>query len=169
MPSTSRVLPAHILLVEDDPGDELMAREAFEDDALDSRLYVAHDGEEALDFLYQRGEHTGAPRPDFILLDLNLPRVDGRQVLRQIKNDAAVASIPVVVLTTSSAVEDLVACYDTHANAYITKPASYDEFVGVVRRINLFWLDTVRLPSDTAQESPHAGTAFSSDGTADLG
>ncbi|GAA3285700.1 response regulator [Dactylosporangium vinaceum] len=151
MPILHRAAPAHILLVEDDPGDELMAREAFEDDALDSELHVARDGEQALDFLYRRGDFADAPRPDFILLDLNLPRVDGRQVLRQIKNDATVASIPVVVLTTSAAVEDLLACYDTHANAYITKPQGYEEFIGVVRRINEFWLDTVRLPNEEAE------------------
>ncbi|MFB9408863.1 response regulator [Dactylosporangium matsuzakiense] len=151
MPILHRAAPAHILLVEDDPGDELMAREAFEDDALDSELHVARDGEQALDFLYRRGDFAAAPRPDFILLDLNLPRVDGRQVLRQIKNDATVASIPVVVLTTSAAVEDLLACYDTHANAYITKPQGYEEFIGVVRRINEFWLDTVRLPNEEAE------------------
>ncbi|MEV0569273.1 response regulator [Dactylosporangium sp. NPDC050588] len=106
MALTDRALTATILLVEDDAGDELMAREAFADDALDSHLHVARDGEQALDFLYRRGEHVDAPRPDFILLDLNLPRVDGREVLRQIKSDAAVASIPVVVLTTSGALED---------------------------------------------------------------
>ncbi|WP_433087671.1 response regulator [Dactylosporangium sp. CA-052675] len=145
MPNADRA--ATILLVEDDPGDELMAREAFEDDALSSDLHVARDGQEALDFLYRRGRHASAPRPDFILLDLNLPRVDGRQVLRQVKSDAAVASIPVVVLTTSSAVEDVVACYGAHSNAYITKPSGYDEFVDVVRQINQFWMDTARLPS----------------------
>jgi CheY-like chemotaxis protein len=141
-----RTVTARILLVEDDPGDELMAREAFEDDELASELHVARDGEEALDFLYRRGQHTDAPRPDFILLDLNLPRVDGRQVLRQVKSDADVSSIPVVVLTTSSAAEDISACYGAHSNAYITKPAGYDDFVDVVRQINQFWLDTVRLP-----------------------
>ncbi|MEU0556750.1 response regulator [Dactylosporangium sp. NPDC006015] len=143
---TGQALTAQILLVEDDPGDELMAREAFGDDAQDSQLHVARDGEQALDFLYRRGDYTDAPRPDFILLDLNLPRVDGREVLRTIKADATVASIPVVVLTTSSAIEDVVACYDTHGNAYVTKPADYQEFVAIVRQINQFWLDTVRLP-----------------------
>ncbi|MFI5914069.1 response regulator [Dactylosporangium sp. NPDC051541] len=148
MPTPDRA--ATILLVEDDPGDELMAREAFEDDAQSSELHVARDGQEALDFLYRRGRHADAPRPDFILLDLNLPRVDGRQVLRQVKADATVASIPVVVLTTSSAVEDVAACYGAHTNAYITKPQGYEEFVDVVRQINQFWLDTVRLPGAAA-------------------
>nr|BFE62547.1 response regulator [Dactylosporangium thailandense] len=147
MSMTDRTPTANILLVEDDAGDELMAREPFEDDALDSHLHVARNGEQALNFVYRRGEYTDAPRPDFILLGLNLPRVDGREVLRQIKGDAAVASIPVVVLTTSGAVEDLIAGY---SNAYIAKPAGYDEFVGVVRQINRFWLDTVRLPSKAA-------------------
>ncbi|MEV0566839.1 response regulator [Dactylosporangium sp. NPDC050588] len=150
MALTGRALTATILLVEDDAGDELMAREAFADDAPDSHLHVARDGEQALDFLYRRGEHVDAPRPDFIVLDLNLPCVDDREVLRQIKSDAAVASIPVVVLTTSGALEDLIACYDSHSNAYITKPAGYEEFVGVVRQINQFWLDTVPLPSGAA-------------------
>ncbi|GAA2362410.1 response regulator [Dactylosporangium salmoneum] len=148
--STGHALTAQILLVEDDLGDELMAREAFGDDVQASRLHVARDGEQALDFLYQRGDYTDAPRPDFILLDLNLPRVDGRQVLRTIKDDPSVASIPVVVLTTSSADEDVVACYNTHTNAYVTKPADYQEFVDIVRQINQFWLDTVRLPSSAA-------------------
>src|SRR5947209_6203712 len=140
-------IAAEILLVEDDPGDEMMAQEAFADDQLVSRLHVARDGEEALDFLYRRGSHADAPRPDFVLLDLNLPRVDGRQVLRTIKGDPSLASIPVVVLTTSSAVEDIAACYGAHTNAYITKPAGYEDFVDVVRQVNQFWMDTVRLPN----------------------
>jgi CheY-like chemotaxis protein len=139
-------IAAQILLVEDDPGDEMMAQEAFADDQLVSRLHVARDGEEALDFLYRRGSHADAPRPDFVLLDLNLPRVDGREVLRTIKADPSIASIPVVILTTSSAVEDIVACYGAHTNAYITKPAGYHDFVDVVRQVNQFWMDTVRLP-----------------------
>jgi len=139
-------IAAQILLVEDDPGDEMMAQEAFADDQLVSRLHVARDGEEALDFLYRRGSHADAPRPDFVLLDLNLPRVDGREVLRTIKADPSIASIPVVILTTSSAVEDIVACYSAHTNAYITKPAGYHDFVDVVRQVNQFWMDTVRLP-----------------------
>jgi CheY-like chemotaxis protein len=136
-----------ILLVEDDPGDELMAREAFADDALHCVLHTAGDGEQALDFVYRRGGFADAPRPDFILLDLNLPRVDGREVLRTVKADPATASIPVIVLTTSAAVEDLMACYGHHSNAYITKPTQYDDFVRVVRQINEFWLRTVRLPT----------------------
>ncbi|MGI5242273.1 response regulator [Dactylosporangium sp. CA-139066] len=140
---------AQILLVEDDLGDELMAREAFGDDAQDSRIHVARDGEQALDFLYQRGTYVQEPRPDFILLDLNLARVDGRQVLRIIKADPAVASIPVVILTTSAAIEDVTACYDAHSNAYVTKPAGYQEFVDVVRQINQFWFD--RAPAGTSR------------------
>jgi two-component system response regulator len=135
-----------ILLVEDDPGDELMVREAFADDALHCVLHTAGDGEQALDFVYRRGGFADAPRPDFILLDLNLPRVDGREVLRTVKADPATAAIPVIVLTTSSAVEDLMACYGQHSNAYITKPTQYDDFVYIVRRINEFWLRTVQLP-----------------------
>jgi CheY-like chemotaxis protein len=142
----SNIPAAKILLVEDDPGDELMAREAFHEDVQPSTLYVAADGEQALDFLYRRGQHAEAPRPDFILLDLNLPRVDGREVLRTIKADAKLTSIPVVVLTTSSANEDIVACYGAHANAYITKPTGYQDFVDVVRQVNRFWLDIAVLP-----------------------
>ncbi|MEV6923734.1 response regulator [Dactylosporangium sp. NPDC051485] len=138
---------AQILLVEDDPGDELMAREAFEDDAVQTVLHVARDGEQALDFIYRRGAHTTAPRPDFIVLDLNMPRVDGRQVLRQLKTDPSTATIPIVVLTTSGAEEDVTACYNAHTNAYITKPSDYNDFTAVIRRINQFWLDTVRLPA----------------------
>lgn len=137
---------AQILLVEDDLGDELMAREAFGDDPMATQLHVARDGEQALDFLYQRGEFAGAPRPDFILLDLNLPRIDGREVLRKVKTDPAVAAIPVVVLTTSGASEDIADCYGSYTNAYITKPSGYEEFIHVVRQINQFWMDTARLP-----------------------
>jgi two-component system response regulator len=138
---------AQILLVEDDPGDELMAREAFAEEASHCVLHTAGDGEQALDFVYRRGSHADAPRPDFILLDLNLPRVDGREVLRTVKADPSVASIPVIVLTTSAAVEDLIACYGDHSNAYITKPTQFDDFVHVVRQINEFWLRIARLPN----------------------
>ncbi|GAA3484677.1 response regulator [Streptomyces yanii] len=140
------VQPIEVLLVEDDPGDELMTREAFEDNKIRNTLHVARDGQEALDFLYRRGDHGDAPRPDLILLDLNLPRYDGRQVLEKIKNDPELALIPVVVLTTSSAEEDILRSYKLHANAYVTKPVDLDQFIAAVRQIDEFFVTVVRLP-----------------------
>ncbi|OBH26227.1 two-component system response regulator [Mycobacterium sp. E342] len=136
-----------ILLVEDDPGDELITREAFEHNKLNNRLHVAHDGEEGLDYLYRRGKFSDAPRPDLILLDLNLPKYDGRQLLEQIKSDPDLARIPVVVLTTSSAEEDILRSYKLHANAYVTKPVDLDQFMKAVRQIDEFFVQVVRLPS----------------------
>ncbi|GHF02025.1 response regulator [Streptomyces griseoluteus] len=138
--------PIDVLLVEDDPGDELMTREAFEDNKIGNTLHVVRDGEEALDFLYRRGDHTGAPRPDLILLDLNLPKYDGRQVLERIKSDQDLADIPVVVLTTSAAEEDILRSYRLHANAYVTKPVDLDQFIAAVRQIDDFFVQVVRLP-----------------------
>ncbi|MBT2898788.1 MULTISPECIES: response regulator [unclassified Streptomyces] len=140
------VQPIEVLLVEDDPGDELMTREAFEDNKIRNTLHVVRDGQEALDFLYQRGEYTEAPRPDLVLLDLNLPKYDGRQVLEQIKGDPELALIPVVVLTTSSAEEDILRSYKLHANAYVTKPVDLDQFIAAVRQIDEFFVTVVRLP-----------------------
>nr|WP_202418618.1 MULTISPECIES: response regulator [unclassified Streptomyces] len=133
-------------MVEDDPGDELMTREAFEDNKIRNTLHVVRDGQEALDFLYRRGEYTDAPRPDLVLLDLNLPKYDGRQVLEQIKGDPELALIPVVVLTTSSAEEDILRSYKLHANAYVTKPVDLDQFIAAVRQIDEFFVTVVRLP-----------------------
>jgi CheY-like chemotaxis protein len=138
--------PIEVLLVEDDPGDELMTREAFEDNKIGNRLHVARDGEEALDFLYRRGEHTGAPRMDLILLDLNLPKYDGRQILERVKSDPGLAHIPVVVLTTSSSEEDILRSYKLHANAYVTKPVDVNQFIAAVRQIDDFFVSVVRLP-----------------------
>ncbi|MCX4817628.1 MULTISPECIES: response regulator [unclassified Streptomyces] len=138
--------PIDVLLVEDDPGDELMTREAFEDNKIGNTLHVVRDGEEALDFLYKRGDHVGAPQPDLILLDLNLPKYDGRQVLEKIKSDPELAHIPVVVLTTSSAEEDILRSYKLHANAYVTKPVDLDQFIAAVRQIDDFFVQVVRLP-----------------------
>ena len=135
-----------VLLVEDDPGDELITREAFEHNKIRNTLHVAHDGEEGLDFLYQRGAHEDAPRPDLILLDLNLPKYDGRQLLEQIKSDPDLCHIPVVVLTTSSAEEDILRSYKLHANAYVTKPVDLDQFMNAVRQIDEFFVQVVRLP-----------------------
>ncbi|WP_069169994.1 response regulator [Streptomyces griseus] len=140
------VKPIEVLLVEDDPGDELMTREAFEDNKIRNTLHVVRDGQEALDFLYRRGEHADAPRPDLVLLDLNLPRYDGRQVLERIKTDPELALIPVVVLTTSSAEEDILRSYKLHANAYVTKPVDLEQFIGAVRQIDDFFVSVVRLP-----------------------
>ncbi|MEU3737622.1 MULTISPECIES: response regulator [unclassified Streptomyces] len=138
--------PINVLLVEDDPGDELMTREAFEDNKIRNTLHVVRDGEEALDFLYQRGEYTAAPRPDLILLDLNLPKYDGRQVLEKVKSDPDLQDIPVVVLTTSAAEEDILRSYKLHANAYVTKPVDLDQFIAAVRQIDDFFVQVVRLP-----------------------
>ncbi|MBQ0884756.1 response regulator [Streptomyces sp. RM72] len=138
--------PIDVLLVEDDPGDELMTREAFEDNKIGNTLHVVRDGEEALDFLYRRGLHADAPRPDLILLDLNLPKYDGRQVLEKIKNEEELAHIPVVVLTTSAAEEDILRSYKLHANAYVTKPVDLDQFIAAVRQIDDFFVQVVRLP-----------------------
>ncbi|BBY38776.1 two-component system response regulator [Mycobacterium mantenii] len=139
-----------ILLVEDDPGDELITREAFEHNKLKNRLHVAHDGEEGLNYLYRRGEFADAPRPDLILLDLNLPKYDGRQLLEKIKSDPDLARIPVVVLTTSSAEEDILKSYKLHANAYVTKPVDLDQFMKAVRQIDEFFVQVVRLPGNGA-------------------
>jgi len=135
-----------ILLVEDDPGDELITREAFEHNKFSNRLNVAHDGEEGLNYLYRRCGYEGAVRPDLILLDLNLPKYDGRQLLEKIKSDPDLSRIPVVVLTTSSAEEDILRSYELHANAYVTKPVDLDQFISAVRQIDEFFLQVVRLP-----------------------
>ncbi|MEV8564874.1 response regulator [Streptomyces sp. NPDC051322] len=135
-----------ILLVEDDPGDELMTREAFADNKIQNTLHVVRDGEEALDFFYRRGAHSEAPRPDLVLLDLNLPKYDGRQVLERIKSDPGLCDIPVVVLTTSAAEEDILRSYQLHANAYVTKPVDLEQFLSAVRQIDHFFLSVVRLP-----------------------
>ncbi|WP_158370771.1 response regulator [Cellulosimicrobium cellulans] len=135
-----------VLLVEDDPGDVLMTREAFDDNKVANRLQVVSDGVSALAFLRKEGEHADAPTPDLVLLDLNLPRMDGREVLEAMKGDDALRSIPVVVLTTSEAEEDVVRSYSLHANAYVTKPVDFDRFIEVVRQIDEFFVEVVRLP-----------------------
>ncbi|MEU9399616.1 response regulator [Streptomyces sp. NPDC048242] len=144
--TTPAATPIDVLLVEDDPGDELMTREAFEDNKIGNTLHVVRDGEEALHFLYRQGEHAEAPRPDLILLDLNLPKYDGRQVLERIKSDPELSHIPVVVLTTSAAEEDILRSYKLHANAYVTKPVDLDQFIAAVRQIDDFFVQVVRLP-----------------------
>jgi CheY-like chemotaxis protein len=135
-----------VLLVEDDPGDVLMTREAFQDYKVHNQLHVVNDGEQAMAFLRQEGEYAGRPRPDLVLLDLNLPRMDGRQVLHAIKSDPELSSIPVVVLTTSEAEDDVLRSYSLHANAYVTKPVDFERFIDVVRQIDDFFVTVVRLP-----------------------
>ena len=138
--------PIEVLLVEDDAGDELMTREAFADHKISNRLHVVRDGQEALDFLFRIGPHTGAPRVDLILLDLNLPKYDGRQVLERIRSDPDLTHVPVVILTTSASEEDILRSYKLHANAYVTKPVDVNEFIAAVRQIDEFFLSVVRLP-----------------------
>ena len=137
----------NILLVEDNPADVRLTEEALKEaaNAL-TRLHVASDGAEALDFLHRRGAFTGAPRPDLVLLDLNLPRVDGRQVLEHVKNDPDLRRIPVVVLTTSPSEDDILHAYDQHVNSYIRKPVDLDEFLSVLKAIDDYWLGSVSLP-----------------------
>jgi CheY-like chemotaxis protein len=140
------VSPIEVLLVEDDPGDVLMTREAFAEHKVGNRLSVVSDGDEALAYLRRQGRYAQAPRPDLVLLDLNLPRRDGRQVLAEIKNDEDLRRIPVVVLTTSQADEDVLRSYSLHANAYVTKPVDFDQFIAVVREIDQFFVSVVKLP-----------------------
>ncbi|MBX9244705.1 response regulator [Actinotalea ferrariae] len=136
-----------VLLVEDDPGDVLMTREAFAENKVANRLAVVSDGVSALEFLRKEGEHADAPTPDLVLLDLNLPRMDGREVLAAMKSDEQLRRIPVVVLTTSEAEEDVLRSYSLHANAYVTKPVDFERFIDVVRQIDDFFVSVVRLPS----------------------
>jgi CheY-like chemotaxis protein len=143
---TQATVPIDILLVEDDPGDVLMTREAFEHHKIRNALHVVSDGVEALEFLRREGRFADVPRPGLILLDLNLPRKDGRELLAEVKQDPRLRTIPVVVLTTSEAEEDIVRSYDLHANAYVTKPVDFDKFVEVVRKIDDFWVTVVQLP-----------------------
>ena len=138
--------PAHVLLVEDDSGDALMVREALEEQ-MRTHLDVVTDGEEALAYLRRTAPHTDAPRPDLILLDLNLPRRDGREVLAELKADPDLQTIPVVVLTTSTADEDVLRSYTLHANAYVTKPIDFDDFSAAVREIDEFFLGLVERPA----------------------
>ncbi|WP_432986194.1 response regulator [Dactylosporangium sp. CA-233914] len=139
-------LPIEVLLVEDDPGDVLMTQEAFEEHKVRNKLNVVQDGEEALAYLRREGRFADATRPDLVLLDLNLPRVDGREVLQVIKEDQDLRRIPVVVLTTSQADEDILRSYSLHANAYVTKPVDFDSFIAVVRQIDEFFVSVVKLP-----------------------
>ena len=138
--------PIEILLVEDDPGDTLITTEALQTSRVTNNLNCVVNGEEALAYLRRAGEYADATRPDLVLLDLNLPRRDGREVLAEVKGDADLRRIPVVVLTTSQAEEDVLRSYDLHANAYVTKPVDFENFVDVVRSIDEFYFTVVRLP-----------------------
>jgi two-component system, chemotaxis family, response regulator Rcp1 len=140
------IKPIEILLVEDNIGDIRLTEEALKESNLIVNLTVARDGMEAMDFLRGQGSHVNAPNPDLILLDLNLPRKDGREVLQEIKNDADLKRIPVVVLTTSEAESDIVATYGFHANCYITKPVDMDQFIKIVKMLEEFWFTIVKLP-----------------------
>ena len=135
-----------VLLVDDDPGDTLMIREAFEHNKVKNTLECVADGVQAMQYLRREGEYANAPRPDLVLLDLNLPRKDGREVLAEIKSDPQLATIPVVVLTTSNAEEDVLRSYQLHANAYVTKPVDFERFIEVVRQIDEFFVTVVKLP-----------------------
>jgi chemotaxis family two-component system response regulator Rcp1 len=137
-----------VLLVEDSPGDVRLTREAFKDAKVHINLHVASDGAEGMAFLGREGQHANAPRPDLILLDLNLPKKDGREVLEEIKESPALKCIPVVILTTSASEEDILRSYRLHANCYITKPVDLAGFLKVVKSIDNFWLSVVKLPHE---------------------
>jgi chemotaxis family two-component system response regulator Rcp1 len=139
--------PIEILIVEDNPGDVRLAREGLTEWKLLNNLSVAEDGVVALQFLRRQGEYAAAPRPDLIMLDLNLPKKDGRDVLKEIKEDADLKSIPVVILTTSRAEGDILKSYALHANCYVTKPLAIDQFITVVQAIESFWFSIVKLPA----------------------
>jgi CheY-like chemotaxis protein len=156
MPDSKRI---QILLVEDDPDDALLASEGLRMMKIANDLHLAMDGEEAMDFFYRRGRFDDAPVPDLVLLDLNLPKKDGREVLAEIKADPNLCRIPVIVLTTSAAEHDVLGAYDKHVNAYIRKPVGFAALLEVFRTIEAFWIDAVLLP-------PSGPVAFSGNGTA---
>jgi chemotaxis family two-component system response regulator Rcp1 len=141
------VIPVNLLLVEDNPGDVRLTKEALKDAKLKINLHVAVDGMEAMAFLRKQGKFATSPRPDLVLLDLNLPKKDGRQVLAEIKEDPDLKRIPVVIVTTSKAEEDILKSYNLHANCYVTKPLDLDQFINVVQSIEQFWLTIVKLPN----------------------
>ena len=143
MTNNSRV---DLLLVEDDPGDAMMTREVLAESDVELALHVVDNGEAAISFLRQENPYADAPRPDLILLDLNLPRVDGREVLAFVKGDKSLRQIPLVVLSTSDSDDDIAQSYDLHANAFVTKPVDFDSFRSVVRRVDDFFLSVARLP-----------------------
>jgi len=139
--------PIEILLVEDNPADVRLTIEVFKDSRITNHISVANDGEEAMDFLHKRGKYAGEMRPDLVLLDLNLPKKDGREVLTEIKADQELKTIPIIVLTTSDADQDVWKAYDAGVNSYITKPVDLEQFIGIFRSIEDFWLTIVKLPT----------------------
>ncbi len=147
MDSKNMVRSVDILLIEDNPGDVDLTRDAFEESKMNNSLYVVEDGEEAIEFLYKKGKYSDAPRPELIILDLNLPKKDGREVLEEIKVDDNLKRIPIVILTTSKAEEDVLKTYNLHANCYITKPLDFEQFLQVVKSIENFWMSIVVLPN----------------------
>jgi CheY-like chemotaxis protein len=146
MPEDADYQMVNVLLVEDDDGDVLMTREAFEHYKIRNTLHVVTDGEQAIQFVRREGDFADAPRPGLIMLDLNLPRRDGLEVLAEIKADPELRLIPVVILTTSQAEEDIVRSYELHANAYVTKPVDFERFIEVIRQIDNFFITVVKLP-----------------------
>jgi len=140
------VKPIEVLLVEDDPGDVVMTREALAESKVMNQLHVVSNGEDAMRFLRREAPYEDAPRPGLVLLDLNLPRLDGREVLALVKGDPELRRIPIVVLTTSQAEEDVLRSYDLHANAFVTKPVDFDRFLEVVRQVDNFYISVVSLP-----------------------
>jgi chemotaxis family two-component system response regulator Rcp1 len=145
------VQPAEILLIEDNPVDILMTRRALQEDCGCNNLHVVEDGEEAMDFLHQRGRYADAPLPDLILLDLNLPKKSGREILAEIKQDPALMHIPVVVLTTSQEEKDILLSYKLHANCFITKPMDLEQFIEAIKCVGGFWFTLVKLPPRDSQ------------------
>ena len=140
--------PIRILLAEDNPADVLLVQEILKEQEVDCELSVARDGEEATDFLYRKGDYASAPRPDFVILDLNMPKKSGREVLREIKTDENLQTIPVIILTSSTADEDISQSYRDHVNCYIAKPGSLDEYMKVVKWIKRFWFTITELPAE---------------------
>lgn len=141
-----------ILMADDDPEDQMLAQEAFDENQITNQLRFVSDGEELTDYLYQRGKYSekgSAPKPGLILLDLNMPRKDGREALKEIKSDPDLRHIPIVILTTSKAEEDILRTYDLGVNSYITKPITFDGFVNVIKALGQYWLSTVELPRAT--------------------
>ena len=148
MSAAARARPVEVLLVEDNPGDVRLTREALKDGKVSNNLSLAQDGVEALRFLRREGPYAEAPRPDVVLLDLNLPKKDGRQVLQEMKQDPALRTIPVVILTSSDAERDIAGAYELQANCYITKPVDLDQFITVVKSFEDFWFTIVKLPPE---------------------
>ena len=155
---TKPARPVHFLMAEDDPEDQVLVRDAFKEARVANRLDIVANGEELLDFLKKRGAHTRARRPDIILMDLNMPRMDGREALKTIKADPALKAIPVIILTTSGAEEDIVNSYELGVSSYVCKPVTFDALVDVMKLLGSYWIEIVELPANqnhTAAASPN--------------